>query len=347
MSDTPKKIIPKAKKARDDIQNIDLNLSTDPMAIAQASLATLTDIASLGFKATNKTVKILSNIPIKDTINKKIPMAKQSTQKAEANDYKIKKEGDLISVPFGSNFLKGVIKSIDESTITIDNYTKGEVKIPNNDLAVKMFPGQKFDFRELNLKSKDQNGNLVSIKDTMDNFLAKTSIGSFNNLPKTDQLGLLSGRMLSQPLQGQSLLKDDKGVTSLKNWEAKFQIYKSYGKLKMNVQFKQEKLSLNILGKPLTKIQEKALLTDGKTIALDRERLDKKTGEIKSYKVHASFDKSLNRILTVPFNKTLDVKLKADLKAGKTTKKSQTPQNTTKTAIVKKASTKKQTGPKI
>jgi hypothetical protein len=261
-------------------------------------------------------------------------------QKTESSN--VLEIGNLVSVPFGSSYLQGTVKSIDDNHLTIENYASGIVKVPNNDLVYKFFPGQKFDIRELNVideNSKDK----LSVKDKLNVFLGKTQYKSFDNLLKNHpkQVGqLLAGKMTSEVYNGASLIqKSGENFKTMVNWSAKFQLVRGKDRnLKLQNQFKSQKFNLKeqVYGKPLSKDEIEATVKQGKTVTIDRV-----SNEGKPFKRFAKFDKDLNRIVTTPYSKKIAERITNS--QAKSSKQTQTKSKT----ITKKPAAKKQTGKTI
>lgn len=217
---------------------------------------------------------------------------------------------DLVSVPFGGSYLQGMVQDVQKDFLIIENYTQGKVKIPNNDLVYKFFPGQKFDLREFNIV--DQNSEAkISLREKLDSFLSKTEHKGFDALMKNNpkQIGqLLAGRLTSEVYQGSSLVqKEGEEHKSMVNWAAKFQLIRGKDRnLKLDIKFQEEVLKLDVYGKEVTEDQRKELIDKGHTVTLDRTRNDGK-----DFKVFASFDKDLNRIVTRPYSEKIEERIKA------------------------------------
>lgn len=258
-------------------------------------------------------------------------------QKSEADNIEI---GNLVSVPFGNTYLQGTVKDVNKDHLTIENYAAGQVKVPNNDLVYKFFPGQRFDIRELNLVDENSPDKL-STKEKLDTFLGKTQYKNFENLLKNHpkQVGqLLAGKLTSEVYKGSSLVqKPGEEVKTIVDWAAKFQLYRGSDKnLKLDLKFRSAKLDLKVYGKDLTKDETTAVLKEVKTITLDRTN---KAG--KDYKVFAKMDKDLNRIITSPYSKRVAERI------SKSVDKKEDLAPKAKQAVSKKPATKKQTGKKI
>ncbi len=216
---------------------------------------------------------------------------------------------DLVSVPFGGRYLQGIVKDIQKDHLIIENYGEGKVKIPNNKLVYKFFPGQKFDLRELNIVDQNSKDKL-SLKDRLDSFLSKTEQKGFDALMKNNpkQVGqLLAGKLTSEVYKGSSMVqKPDENFKTMVNWAAKFQLYRAKDQnLKLDIKFQQEKLKLDVYGKDVTNTQLEEMKDKGQTVTLERT-----TNNGKDFKVFASFDKDLNRIVTRPYSEKIEERIK-------------------------------------
>ncbi len=233
--------------------------------------------------------------------------AENNDHKNQGKDYKVELDR-LVSVPFGQRYLQGVVKDISPEFLVIDNYTTGQVKVPNNDLIHVFFPGQKFDIREFGIL--DQNVTPpVSLRQKLDAFLEKTQFKSLDGLMMLNKKSvgqLLAGKLTSQIFEGSSLIKKEGQQSKvIVDWAAKFQLYRGKDKnLKLNIQFRQKELGLQVYGKDVTPEQHKEMTKNNKTITLDREN---KKGE--AFKVFAKFDKDLNRIVTSPYSKGIEERM--------------------------------------
>lgn len=267
--------------------------------------------------------------------------------KQENNEKKIK-EGDLVSVPFGNKFLQGTVESINKESLVINNYSNGKVQIPNNDMVYKFFPGQKFDLRELNsIDTSSEMG--TSIRQKLDAFLSKTSVGNFDSLMKNypKQVGqLLAGKLTSQMFKGASLVTEENSeVKTKKEWAAKFQLYRGRDKnLKLDVKFQRPNLDLKVYGEPVNENEKKALIENKNTIVLDRKS---KGGQ--DFKVFAKYDKDLNSIITFPYSSKIEERIKKaqDKKKDQGLTKVQEKSNSLKTEGLKPAKTAKSKGRSI
>lgn len=262
-----------------------------------------------------------------------------------AQKQKIEK-GDLISVPVGNTYLQGTVDSINEENVILENYANGKVKIPNNDLIYKFFPGQKFDLREFNsIDNSSEQG--LSIKDKLDAFLSKTEIGSFNSLVKNHPkqvAQLLAGKLTSNLYNGVSLIQNQKEETKeLKPWSAKFQLYRAADKsLKLDVKFQHEKLNVKIYGKELAPEQIALMKEKKQTIVLDL-----KNKQDQPFKVFAKYDKDLNRFITSPYNKKIEERMKASYSKKEDQIKSKENKNTKGETANKEITTAKKPQRKI
>ena len=217
---------------------------------------------------------------------------------------------NLISVPVGSRFVKGIVKEIKPDLLKIESIENGNINIPNNKLVYKMFPGQRYDLRELNSVDPKSEDNLT-IKEKLDKLLSKTKIGSFDKLEKGEKVALLTGKMTNKLYEGQSLVLDKKtGEKNLKNFAFKFKLSKdSNGVLKIDPKFKREKLSLNVYGEDLTEEQASKAIDKKETLILDRES---KSGL--KFKTFARFDKDLNTFVTIPYDTKVEKRILASQK---------------------------------
>ena len=88
-------------------------------------------------------------------------------EKSQKNELEL---DNLISVPVVSRFVKGIVKEIKPDLLKIESIENGNINIPNNKLVYKMFPGQRYDLRELNSVDPKSEDNLT-IKEKLDKLI--------------------------------------------------------------------------------------------------------------------------------------------------------------------------------
>jgi len=229
-----------------------------------------------------------------------------TTQEREVE--KAIQKGDVVSVPFGKSFLTGAVIDIDDKHIKIDNYKQEEVKIPNNELVYKFFPGQKYDLREFE-RVDESTPDKLSVRAKLNKFLSKTEVGSFENLVKNhkgDLVQLLKGDLTNSMFNGSSIVVNKDGEKELKNWACKFQLYRGTdGNLKLNTNWKQEQPQKQVYGVDLTPEEISKMVDKKQSIVLERTRKDGL-----AFKVFCKFDKDLNTFVTSQYSQRIEEKMK-------------------------------------
>lgn len=231
-------------------------------------------------------------------------------------------KGDLVSVPIGPNYVKGVVENVNKDTIQIDSIGSGKIDVANNKQVYKMFPGQRFDIRELN-KVDTSNENGMTVVQKIDQLMAKTSVGNFKNMSNGDKVALLTGKMTNTAYDSQSLVENKQtGRQEIKDYTFKLKLNKGKdGNLKLEPSFKRQNLDLNVYGETLTKDEADRAIKKNETLILNRTS----KGGIK-FKTFARFDKDLNRIVAIPHDNKIEERIvksqkeKAKVSAGATDK---------------------------
>lgn len=233
----------------------------------------------------------------------------QSMERKNESVDRTVKVGDVVSVPFGSKFLCGVVKDVKPESITLDNYKSNEIIIPNNNKVYKFFPGQKYDIREFQ-RVDDGTVEKISLKEKLNKFLSKTEVGSYDSLlakNKGDLIQLLKGQLTNSIFNGQSVVPNAEGKNELKNWACKFQLYRGGdGNLKLNTIWKQEHLQTKVYGVELTPEQLKNTIENKQSVVINSE-----TKQGIPFKVFCKFDKDLNSFVTSQYNEKVEERMKA------------------------------------
>lgn len=115
-------------------KNMNINLSNE-------------DIKTLESKYSQVVADTMNVADIKPLVDSILNVIEDVDQKRKANEKAIK-PGDVVSVPFGSKYMCGIVKSVSTDKLTLDNYKNSEIEVPNNNKVYRFFPGQKFDARE-------------------------------------------------------------------------------------------------------------------------------------------------------------------------------------------------------
>ena len=265
-------------------------------------------------------------------------------QPATAKSYSKEIEvGNLVSIPYNSKFMQGIVTEVTDTTITINNKENGLINAMKNKDIYKFFPGQRFDLRELTaplLKEpiREENGKTIykTVASKLDSRLANTPYRTFHNWKTqnpADLVQLLTGKLINNPIKGESLLptrdaenkiiKD--GPKRLVKWEAKIQLFRGKdGDLKIDTVYKNnQELNFKVYNKEVTE-EEAEKLKKGQSVAVTRTRND--GGE---FKVFAKLDKDLNRLVTFPYSvKVEEIMQKAYAKKEGETNGTSQAQNT-------------------
>lgn len=276
-------------------KNLDINLSKE-------------DVTTLENKYSQVVADTMNVKDIKPLVDSILNVIEDVNQKRQENEKAIK-PGDVVSVPFGSKYLCGIVKAVTNEKITLDNYKNSEIEVPNNNKVYKFFPGQKFDMREFE-RVDDSTTEKLSLKEKLNKFLSKTDVGSFSNLVanhKGDLIQLLKGQMTNKLFNGQSLVQNPEGKQELKNWACKFQLYRGNdGNLKLNTAWKQEQLQTKVYGVELSPEQLKNTMEKKQSVVIERE-----TKEGIPFKAFCKYDKDLNSFVTSQYDNKIAERMKA------------------------------------
>jgi len=217
-------------------------------------------------------------------------------------------KGDVVSVPFGKGFLAGVVVDVDNTHIKINNYRQDDVKIPNNELVYKFFPGQRYDIREFE-RIDESTADKLSVRAKLDKFLSKTEVGSFENFVKNhkgDLVQLLKGELTNSLFNGSSIVTNKEGEKELKNWACKFQLYRGInGSLKLNTTWKQDIPIEEVYGVNLTADEIHKMKEKNQSVVLERTRKDGVP-----FKVFCKYDRDLNTFVTSQYSEKIEEKMK-------------------------------------
>lgn len=247
---------------------------------------------------------------------------RQKVESLEEKQRNKPKVGDLISVPFQGKYIKGIVEKENEKSIQIKNHENGLVNLPNNEQIVKMFPGQKYDFRELLVKNKNGKTPL----DKLNAILSKTPVGNYKNLQKGDRVQLLTGGMTRNPIKVNALIKDENNPEqqNLISFNIKLQLTRNASKGLDVVSHKElKKPNIKVYGVDLTADEQLRAKDKGQTITIERTTKPKDGLEPRSYKSFVMFDKDLNNYVTKPHSEIIETRIKKAL--AKKEQKKETP----------------------
>lgn len=251
---------------------------------------------------------------------------RQKVESLEEKQRNKPKVGDLISVPFQGKYIKGIVEKENEKSIQIKNHENGLVNLPNNEQIVKMFPGQKYDFRELLVKNKNGKTPL----DKLNAILSKTPVGNYKNLQKGDRVQLLTGGMTRNPIKVNALIKDENNPEqqNLISFNIKLQLTRNASKGLDVVSHKElKKPNIKVYGVDLTADEQLRAKDKGQTITIERTTKPKDGLEPRPYKSFVMFDKDLNNYVTKPHSEIIETRIKKAL--AKKEQKKETPKKTT------------------
>lgn len=251
---------------------------------------------------------------------------------------------NIVSVKMGAGqFIKGAVTEVGETTLKIKSGKNPDgtdqiIKVPK-EAAQKMFPGQKFDSRELT-DTTIREGQKTSIKQALDSYFKNTSIGNLDTLFKNPQhrptlLALLSGKM-SPLIHNRSIvdvklknekgeyIKDEKGQIKttgekeLKDYDSKIYLHRNNaGDISLKLEFKREHLDNKVYGVPLTDVQQEMLNMSVKDKNQKGQEYDYKpaivieaaTNTGKKFKALVKLDKELNKYVTFPCDEQTEKRL--------------------------------------